>query len=301
MKLRLLLIAWLLISPAWACFNLDEQDLQGHHVKNADPFDDPKYFFADSPDRWREDLREVERRPINLETRNDRGVCLAHLGDVREALAIFQQLEREAPGRYQNATNMGTCYELAGDNQLALDWIKEGIRRNPESHQGTEWLHQKILETKIRLARDPHWLESHSVLGYDFGPAEKPLLPAELTSVTEQTRVRKALEYQLSERVPLVPAPDPIVGDLLFDLANLRTLDSSVQRGQVWLKFSLTYRPPRLHLARRRLAYLEKLAPAVSRRPAGPAQAPTSDPTKPALAVCGLLTLLLLNQRLLKL
>ncbi|MBS2037241.1 tetratricopeptide repeat protein [bacterium] len=294
MKIRLLFFVFLLIGPAWGCLNLDEQDLQGHHITNSDPFDDPDYFFSDSPGRWGEDLREVERRPITPETRNDRGVCLAHLGRAKEALAIFRQIEAESPGRYQTAANMGTCYELIGEDRLALFWIKEGIRRNPNSHQGTEWLHQSILEAKLALAKNPEWFRDHSLLGYDFGSNQAPVLPPQLASPAEQVRLRKALEYQLGERVPLVPPPDPIVGDLLFNLANLRTLDTSVQRGQVWMKFSLRYHPPALNLARRRLAYLESLAPV---KPVRLQRTEPAPPWRPALAVCSLLTLLLFYQR----
>jgi len=45
--------------------------------------------------------------------------------------------------------DLGTAYELAGKNEPALRWIREGLRRNPNSHKGTEWLHVKILEAKI--------------------------------------------------------------------------------------------------------------------------------------------------------
>lgn len=297
MKLRKLALFLLLIMPAWGCLNIEEQDLKGNRVYNSDPFDEPERYFHESPGRWSEDLAKVEGRPISLETRNDRGVCLAHLGRAKEALAVFQQLEREIPGLYQTATNMGTCFELVGDNQQALIWIKEGIRRNPNSHEGTEWLHVKILEAKLGLAKDPQWLKTHSVLGYDFGAESRPQLPRELESKSEQERVRKALDYQLGERVPLVPPPDAVVGDLLFDLGNLRAIDTSVQRGQVWLEYCLQYQPPRLELARRRIAYLRKLGPVTDPWGKHHPPVPEDDYIRPALAVCTLLTMLGLYQR----
>jgi tetratricopeptide (TPR) repeat protein len=297
MKLHKLALFPLLIMPAWGCLNLDEQDLQGQHVTVSE-VPEPSWTFSDSADRWRDNLMELDQRPESVETRNDRGVCLAHLGRARESLAIFEQIEKETPGRYETATNMGTCYELVGDNRQALTWIKEGIRRNPNSHEATEWLHVKILEAKLALARDPGWLKTHSVLGYDFGREPRPQIPRGLESKSEQARVRKALEYQLSERVPLVPPPDAIVGDLLFDLGNLRAIDTSVQRGQVWLDYSLQYQPPQIHLARRRIAYLHELAPVQDLRPNRSSAKTEEYDWQSVLAVCSILMLLGLYKRL---
>jgi hypothetical protein len=52
------------------------------------------------------------------------------------------------------AANLGTALELLGNKEEALHWIREGIRRNPQSHEGTEWLHAKILEAKIAAQKD---------------------------------------------------------------------------------------------------------------------------------------------------
>lgn len=253
--MRICLLILLLTLPVLACLNETEKDLNGNDVP-VEPLSSELWF---DPRNWKEELagheQKLKANPHDRGARNDRGVCLAHLGRSREALALFQQLEREAPGVYGTAANMGTCYELCGRDEDALYWIRQSIHRNPDAHQGTEWLHVKILEAKLALAHDPNWLQSHSVLGMDFGSKVRPHYPRGLSTQVARDRVRKALRYQLGERMPLVPPPDPVVGDLLFDLANLAALMQSAHRGEEVMQDALRYGPPLKSLAKKRLAY----------------------------------------------
>src|SRR5258708_7777149 len=108
---------------------------------------------------------EVELRgATNFNDRSDYSVALMFLGRSEEAVTLLNQLEKEKPGEYFIAANLGTAYELSGNNEEALKWIKEGIHRDPTSHEGTEWLHVKILEAKITQEKDPHYFKTHSVL-----------------------------------------------------------------------------------------------------------------------------------------
>lgn len=255
---RTVLVLLLLTLPALSCLNETEKDLNGNDVPvevDRGRVTELGYYGRN----WKYELAEHEQalrvKPDDRGALNDRGVCLAHLRRSREALAIFQKMEKEAPGPYATAANLGTCYELCGQDENALHWIRIGIQRNPKSHEGTEWLHVKILEAKLALAKDPDWLKSHSVLGLDFGSDLRPKFPPELASRASRDRVRKALRYQLEERMPLVAPPDPVVGDLLFDLGNLAALIQSAHRGQEVMEHCLRYRSTHQTLAKKRLAY----------------------------------------------
>jgi tetratricopeptide (TPR) repeat protein len=154
------------------------------------------------------------------------GIALIELGEFERARDHWIKLEAEHPGQYATAANLGTAYELTGDNANALKWIDEGIVRNPDSHSGTEWLHSRILAAKLALQSDPAWLEHNRVLGLDFGDEPRPsgshgwgsgnsgraLAPTELAD---------ALTYQLGERTKFIRTPEPVVAQLLGDLGDV--------------------------------------------------------------------------------
>jgi hypothetical protein len=79
-----------------------------------------------------ERMEKELRNATSLAERNDYAVALMYLGRSSEAVELLKKLEAEAPGKYEIAANLGTAYELCGNNLEALHWIKEGIHRNEE-------------------------------------------------------------------------------------------------------------------------------------------------------------------------
>jgi hypothetical protein len=152
-------------------------------------------------------------------------------GDVASGLALLQKLEQERPGDYSIAANIGTAYELMGDNENALKWIKEGMQRDAKSHYGTEWLHALILEAKIGAGDQPVSTLKKRLLDVPDRLKERTEI-----SVQGQKRaaidVRHALFHQLTERVFFVKPKDPYVADLLYSYAiveaNIGTLDAAM-------------------------------------------------------------------------
>jgi len=213
------------------------------------------------------DHREHERRasaPLGptppddapVHVRSDHAAALIYHGRAREAVALLEAVERLHPGEYVVAANLGTAYELIGDDRQALRWITEGVRRNPTSHHGTEWLHVRILEAKLALAADPAWLTTHSVTGVDFGAGRKPVMPSQWPPGQGPDSTGEALRYQLHERMGFVKPPDPIVGALLADYADLTALESTVEDALPVYDLALEYRPARADLIQRRRAHL---------------------------------------------
>jgi tetratricopeptide (TPR) repeat protein len=179
---------------------------------------------------WTDILNQIRDRKedhsIAYEPTNH-AVALAHLGRVKEAITILEELERKKPGQYATAANLGTAYELNGENEKALKWIKEGFRRNSEGHSGTEWLHVKILEAKIRMANESGTFEPNSVLDIRFD--QRPELSGWYTTDHLGQRkslkeIEEALAYQLHERLEFVKPPEPVVADLLADLSKVLAL-----------------------------------------------------------------------------
>lgn len=210
------------------------------------------------------DLRKVmEEKPGSTNVRTKFGIRAAfplsdearavnHIlqGDTHAGLTILLKMEEQQPGDYSTAANLGTAYELLGDNVSALKWIREGIKRNAASHHGTEWLHALILNAKVNSAENPS------------APLDRHLLnvPEKLTGSTVVTvegsprtaiQLRHALQHQLSERLFFVKPVDPHVADLLYSYAlveaNLGTVGSALEL----LQMAREYGFPDEHLLRK--------------------------------------------------
>jgi tetratricopeptide (TPR) repeat protein len=204
---------------------------------------------------WARRVVADARRNPNFDTRNQLAVALIRLGRPRQAIELLMALEQGYPGRYPTATNLGTAYELAGDDAKALEWIREGIRRNADSHDGSEWLHARVLEAKIARTVE----RGASLLGLDYGRAAMPAAPAQLPAGNDGTPLKPdELSWhfyaQLAERTDFVPAPDPVVARLFFDWGNNEMLSGALETAEVAYGFALKYGHPErgLILARRK-------------------------------------------------
>lgn len=147
---------------------------------------------------------EVEKSPYLL---SDYAILLMKAGKTAEALEILQVLSVHLPNEYKIAANLGTAYELNGQLDSALVYIQKGLDINPNSHEGSEWVHVRILETKIAMLNQPNLLDNRSVL---------QLTAKEIVD----TSVRNHIEIQIRERFPFCPGPDPIMASLLIDLGD---------------------------------------------------------------------------------
>ena len=182
------------------------------------------------------------RGATNFNDRSDYAVALMYLGRSAEAVMLLEKLEKEKPGEYFVAANLGTAYELAGKNDEALRWIQEGIRRNPDSHEGTEWLHARILQAKIAQQSDPDYFKKHSVLELQPQDISQQLVFGEIKLSTRQ--LAEAIEYQLGERLQFVKPPDPSVASLLFDYAAIEAATRTLESAKGVLQMGLEYGYP---------------------------------------------------------
>jgi tetratricopeptide (TPR) repeat protein len=262
-------------TPAGACLNSYSLDIKQMLQK----------------DQRKAALREVERVETHFkvdksaEITNDLAVARILFGRVDEAIVLLKDLEKREPGSAATAANLGTAFELSGKDQAALQWIREGIRRDPQEHFGSEWVHVRILEAKLALKSDPQWLDKRNVLGLSFGDAPRPANPGEaedhLGKKYSLAKTSRAVSYQLFERTLLVKPKDRLVADLQMmagDLAFLIFLDASgpnraelqrLRAREVRKAYegALSYGDPRVDLINRRLAELERLVPDPFKKP----------------------------------
>jgi tetratricopeptide (TPR) repeat protein len=204
-------------------------------------------------------LLEAYRNPVDPNTPlNDRisiysdyGVQLIYLGEYEKAKRVYREIERLSPDRYRTASNLGTVYELLGQNDSALIWIRKAVALNPHSHGGSEWIHIKILKYKLRGETKP----GSSLLGVNFGTEELPSNPYRL----DLRKLSEHLQRQLKERTKLVPPKDPVVGRLYFDLGNITAQTFSAEAALPYYKAALEYGHD-TPLLQTRIAAMEDLA-----------------------------------------
>ena len=188
------------------------------------------------------EMEATLRTATNFTDRSDYAVALMYLGRASEAVELLQRLETERPGEYFVAANLGTAYELAGNNQAAWQWIREGIRRNPASHEGTEWLHVKILEAKISQQKEPAFFEHHSVLELQPEDIQEKIVIE--TNRFAPKKLIAAIQHQLAERLQFVKPPDAAVASLLYDYAVIEAATASMESARHILAMATEYGYP---------------------------------------------------------
>ena len=205
------------------CYNEYRALLNGKIVyrEAVNPNAAPRARFDSEEDKafLRERIKEVDsiyKLKHSINDYSDLGTLLAYNGQLIKAKRIFLDIESKYPGLYQTAANLGTTYELLGKNDSALLWIRKAISINPDSHEGSEWIHLKILEAKIKAKGDSKYLWTYNILSLDFGDNEVPKLPPNI----DLLKISKDLFHQLEERMTFVKPKDPIVAQLLYNLGN---------------------------------------------------------------------------------
>lgn len=259
-------IATALLVPAQACINISDVNLDGKKMEFGEGLAwaskasllPQRANTVSFQTREKELAAKMAGKPAVRE-RSDYGGVLVFLGQFQKAREVLEAAEQAEPGNYAVASNLGTAYELLGENAKALEWIRKGIERKPGSHGGTEWVHVKILEAKLALAADPKWLETHTVLGLDYGRDARPARIGGAPAVKETYTVLHGLSYQLRERLKFVKAPDALVGDLLFNLANETAVLGATQQALGLYDLAAEYHAPDAVLLKQRADYVRSV------------------------------------------
>ncbi len=239
MKKILIIILVLTFGTAVACLNEYRTLLTGEVIESELGGGGPYFLELDTAELQKKliSLDSLYKIDKSHETLSDYGVILIYLGRFNEAIELYHKIERQRPGLYPTAANIGTAFELVGQNDSAYYYIKKAIAIDPKSHEGSEWIHVKILEAKKNLALDANYLEHNSILALDFGDDEKPVDP----KTTDLYLLEQQLNFQLAERMTFVKPLDPIVGQLLFDLGNIQALTRDVQSALECYEYASQY------------------------------------------------------------
>jgi len=177
---------------------------------------------------------------LTNEIKENDAVILMLQGKYESSIEMLLALNQKNPKKYSIASNLGTVYELNGENKKALQWIKEGTKRDKNSHYGTEWLHELILKTKIEQKNNPNLLQNQRVIALSPKFTLKSTLKIEGEEHTISD-ILKALRYQLRERLIFVKPKEPIVADLIFTYAKIEAETGTLEEALKILTLAKDY------------------------------------------------------------
>lgn len=186
------------------------------------------------------ELREqLKTKPGDFRILSDLAALELKAGSKADGLKMLEELYGKYPDEYNIVANLGTAYELAGNNAKALELINRAISINPQSHYGSEWIHLRILEYKTgkRAALN-------SIIGLNQGDDFAAWIRnKEYKFPRPPDSLQVQIAYQLHERIAFLPAPDSIIAQLVIDFADITAKDESLAPARDFYLFALPYNP----------------------------------------------------------
>lgn len=212
-------LTFIYLLKSFACLNGETTVLKDGTFLYMDrrekvPYGHTNMFDARKLNETLKKIDNLYKTTKDLDYLSDKGLILILFKKYNEAIKLYLEIEKQEPNRYSTASNIGTAYELAGQNENALKWIKRAVEIDPTSHDNSEWLHVKILEAKIK---GEQYYNSDFLLNLRFGSGDEPISGLKDSALQ---KLHDALYYQLNERVSFIKTKDDLIAELLFDLGN---------------------------------------------------------------------------------
>lgn len=236
-KFLFIICSILISSYSLACLNGAQKELSTGTTLFAD-YDDVvpngHHFFTDNLNDDLVKLDSLYTVQPKIDYLIEKGIIYIIQGKFQKAIDLYLDIEKQKPNQYSTASNLGTAYELIGDNKNALKWITKALELNPNSHEKSEWIHVNIL--RIKLGEIP--LNSKNLIHQDFGNEDSPktnLSRAEIENLINY------VYYQLNERMSFVKPKNDIVAQLLFDYGNSLYLIKDFKNAKIAYDRALEY------------------------------------------------------------
>lgn len=187
----------------FACINYYIIDSAGHnhfyeheppsHIHNSTKYNIEKL-------NWLEKEIPLKTAEEKYKYLSDYYALAIKLGHYKEAIPAFEKLVAAYPDEYSINANLAVAYELNGQLEKALLYLKKAIALDNTSHENSEWIHQQYLETGIAI--------------------QKKLLRSNEATVLTPDSLKNfntgyQISYQLRERIPLTASPDSLLSKLL--------------------------------------------------------------------------------------
>lgn len=158
---------------------------------------------------------------------------------------------------YEVASAIGTAYEFLGRYASAASWLRTVVARNPLRHDNSEWIHLAYVAAEQSLSSNPRWLDTNTILGYDFGDV------IDLRSVVWEedserlVNVAKEARLHVIDRMPFVTPPDALFAQLLAEYGDLAFRCGDFEYAVLACRKSLQYMSDSVGVIRLRLKAAE--------------------------------------------
>lgn len=168
---------------------------------------------------------------------SDYAVLQIKIGDREEGISILEKLHAQYPDEYNIIANLGTAYEIVGNDQKALELLKKAVAINPISHYGSEWIHINLLEQKLG-AKQYDKIINLGIKDFSQWVIDKSyVFPRPADSLKIQ------IAYQLHERIGFIKAPDSAVGRLVLDFADIVAKTDVRDSATFFYNYAVYYNP----------------------------------------------------------
>jgi len=236
----ILAFSWQLFNPVFSCgneygFTLDGKRIHTRYLYLSERM---SHFDTKRIQTRLNKLAQITRTgEATFKTWSDISVNLMKLGKIDSAIHILIPLVEKHPDEYNLLSNLGTCYELNGNLTKALEYISKGYEINHSSHFGSEWIHIKILEAKIKEKNTPGWLDHNNIIEIEelIKHTNREMSPRYIE------KINRNFFYQLRTRAPFTPAPNKVMANLLETIGDFNMEYGSYENALLGYIYALVY------------------------------------------------------------
>ena len=157
--------------------------------------------------------------------------------ETKQAITILDSLLKTHPNEYNILANLGTAYEIAGNNSKALEILTKAVAINKNSHYGSEWIHLNILKHKINKEAFP----IEKIIGLGIDDYNSQWNTATWAHPIPADSLLKSIAYQLHERIRFIAPKDKIIGRLIFDFAAIISKTKSKEEALPFFDYAMYY------------------------------------------------------------
>lgn len=222
--------------PPFLINKLDLQALLAPPDKRQLPYWHHGFHDDQSLQHDKDSLDRIGFQRLDFKGKSDYAVILLKMGETDRAIKMLRDLYETHPREYNILANLATALELAGQSKEAHELLEKAIALNPASHYGSEWIHLRILEQKIATQPDYKQIIQLGVGNFSTWITDKKyVFPRPADSLKLQ------LAYQLHERIAFIAPPDAIIGQLVFDFADIVAKNDSLEAAIPFYNYAAGY------------------------------------------------------------